>query len=349
MSKAVNLGTLADDISVSNGKANLSGISLTPGSAPSSPIQGDVYLDSSDNQLKIYNGTVWENIVSGPGITAIGGTVTDITDGGVNYRVHTFTTSGTFTVLGKGVKTADVLIVAGGGGGGADNAGGGGAGGLLYYGTETPKTPNGSQVTLSPGNYSIVVGAGGAGHAGTSDGDSGPGGVNGSNSSAFGYTAIGGGNGASAAFKSSTGGGSGGGGEGAQTHFSGSSGTNGQGNSGGNGSNGGGGGGGGSAAAGQNGNVRATQHGGAGGAGLQYSISGSAQFYAAGGDGGNENSVFVQYSRPSGIGGQSPANGSSRPTDAVTNTGSGGGGGTHTCVMPAGNGSSGIVIIRYEI
>ena len=28
---------------------------------------------------------------------ATGGTVTDITDGGVNYRVHTFTTSGTFT------------------------------------------------------------------------------------------------------------------------------------------------------------------------------------------------------------------------------------------------------------
>jgi len=36
MSKAVNLGTLADDISVSNSKANLSGISLAPGSTKNS-------------------------------------------------------------------------------------------------------------------------------------------------------------------------------------------------------------------------------------------------------------------------------------------------------------------------
>lgn len=314
-------------------------VSSTP---PSNPRQGDMYYDTDDNLTYVYSNGQWTSITNT--FSAVGGT--ESTSG--SYKIHTFTSSGTFTVE-SGVKTADVLIVAGGGGGGADNAGGGGAGGLLYYGTETPKTPNGSQVTLSPGSYSIVVGAGGAGHAGTSDGDSGPGGVNGSNSSAFGYTAIGGGNGASAAFKSSSGGGSGGGGEGAQTHFSPGSGTTGQGNTGGSGNNGGGGGGGGAGGIGQDGNVRGTQHGGAGGAGLQYSISGSAQFYAAGGDGGNQNEVFVQYSRPSGIGGQSPANGSSRPTDAVDNTGSGGGGGTHTCVMPAGNGSSGIVIIRYEV
>ena len=96
MSKAVNLGTLADDISVSNGKANLSGISLTPGSAPSSPVQGDIYLDSSDYNLKIWTGGFWKDIVNA---------------------------SPSFSV--------DYLVVAGGGGGGGNLGGGGGAGGFL--------------------------------------------------------------------------------------------------------------------------------------------------------------------------------------------------------------------------
>ena len=34
-----------------------------------------------------------------PSFEATGGTVTDITDGGINYKVHTFTSSGTFTVV----------------------------------------------------------------------------------------------------------------------------------------------------------------------------------------------------------------------------------------------------------
>ena len=57
----------------------------------------------------------------------------------------------------------EVLIVAGGGGGGLHSGGGGGAGGLTYYGAETPKSPNGSALTVYGGTtYSVVVGAGGA-------------------------------------------------------------------------------------------------------------------------------------------------------------------------------------------
>ena len=62
------------------------------------------------------------------------------------------------------VTSISVLLVAGGGGGGYDVSGGGGAGGLLYYGTETPKTPNGGAISVTPGNiHTIFVGGGGAG------------------------------------------------------------------------------------------------------------------------------------------------------------------------------------------
>ena len=64
-----------------------------------------------------------------PYVQATGGTVT--TDG--DYKIHTFTANGTFSVTVGGL--ADILIVAGGGGGGKGSqtygpqAGGGGAGG----------------------------------------------------------------------------------------------------------------------------------------------------------------------------------------------------------------------------
>jgi hypothetical protein len=48
---------------------------------------------------------------------ATGGTVTEITDGGIDYKVHTFTSSGTFEVL-IGEADVEYLVVAGGGSGG---------------------------------------------------------------------------------------------------------------------------------------------------------------------------------------------------------------------------------------
>jgi alpha-tubulin suppressor-like RCC1 family protein len=65
-----------------------------------------------------------------------------------NYKVHTFLTNGTFTLLGASTP-CDILIV--GGGGGSGN-GGGGAGGLIYQ----------TGVSVPAGTYSATVGAGGS-------------------------------------------------------------------------------------------------------------------------------------------------------------------------------------------
>ena len=285
----------------------------------------------------------------GQGIVAVGGIETS--SGG--YKIHTFNqgSNQTFTVTNGG--NVEMLVVAGGGGGGGDNSGGGGAGGLLYYGTEAPNA--GSFITVTPGVYTINVGAGGSGSpaVNTSAAQGGDSTVSGPGVS---ITTTGGGLGGTGNGGMYDGGNGGSGGGGAQEGGgvgSGGSGTGGQGNSGGAGNNAAGGGGGGAGGVGQAGNVRGSQRGGDGGAGLQYSISGSAQWYAAGGNGGNENSVFDQRPRVNGVGGQTNANGSSGTVDAIDGTGSGGGGVTHSTSGNSAKGSygsyggHGIVIIRY--
>ena len=113
-----------------------------------------------------------------------GQSTSDVTIGGVDYRVHTFTSVGshTFSITKKGGNTEglDVLLVAGGGGGGGRHGGGGGGGGVQYVQTIQPNT----------GNYTIVVGGGGA-----RGGQSPIEGQQGGNSTGFGETAIGGGGG----------------------------------------------------------------------------------------------------------------------------------------------------------
>lgn len=155
MSKVVGLGTLADDISVSNGNANLSKMSLTPGSAPSNPVQGDMYLDSSDNKLKIYNGINWKVISNISGVSITGGTTSTYSYNNIEYTVHTILSQTNLTVTVGG--TVDILIVGGGGSGGSDHGGGGGAGQLLWQTFE-----------LSPGTYTVTPGAGGASQVGVS-------------------------------------------------------------------------------------------------------------------------------------------------------------------------------------
>ena len=44
-------------------------LKLIPGSRPSSPTQGDMYLDSSDGRLKVYNGTIWSFFEENDGST----------------------------------------------------------------------------------------------------------------------------------------------------------------------------------------------------------------------------------------------------------------------------------------
>ena len=95
--------------------------------------------------------------------SATGGTVTDITDGGINYKVHTFTSSGTFTVVTGRALEVEYLVVAGGGGGGEGYAGGGGAGG--YRSSVVGESSGGgasaeSKLAISSGSYTVTVGAG---------------------------------------------------------------------------------------------------------------------------------------------------------------------------------------------
>jgi hypothetical protein len=93
--------------------------------------------------------------------TSTGTSYTTLINGQL-YKIHTFTNIGlnTFTVTntgganGQGGGVIDILLVAGGGGGGAGWEGGGGGGGGIVY------QPN---VSVSPGVYNIIVGAGGAG------------------------------------------------------------------------------------------------------------------------------------------------------------------------------------------
>ena len=105
------------------------------------------------------------------GISATGGTIT--TSGG--YKIHTFTSSGTFTVSSvPSGKTIDYLVVAGGGGGGGLIGSGGGGGGLTWT----------TGVTPSVTAYSVTVGGGGAGGVASS----GTAGYSGGNSSFNGST-----------------------------------------------------------------------------------------------------------------------------------------------------------------
>jgi hypothetical protein len=254
--------------------------------------------------------------------------------------------------------SVSALIVAGGGGGGV--GGGGGAGGLLYYGDETPRANSSLELGMDK-TYSVAVGAGGVGLSG---GDvASP--INGGNSSITGdglnIIAYGGGAGATASSSNSggiystdgytsylgavggSGGGSGGNSHGTSRFVAGGQGTPMQGHKGGDlaaeygcSPSAGGGGAGGPAA---------TVYGSptAGGSGLQYSISGSAKYYAGGGGGGS----YCAGGASGGVGGG--GNGSPHdqsPTSGVDGTG-GGGGGVANAAQTGGRGGSGVIIIRY--
>ena len=305
------------------------------------------YFPGSISNLQLYNRTLsatevvqnynaYRNKFISTNVSAIGGTVTFNTINGLRYKVHTFTSSGTFTVYTGG--EIELLCVAGGGGGGRGRGGGGGAGGLIYK----------ERYTVGSGDITVTVGAGGSG--GTVNSQVAPSGGN----SAFGtLTAIGGGGGAGSlavtnSFLSGATGGSGGGGSGNNPNPGpggvGGNNTDTQGSKGGAsysdnvsytaaGGGGGAGGLGGSAVL----NVA-----GAGGPGLQYSINGTNSFYAAGGGGGGDGTA-VPASGGSSIGGNG-RNGAVGE-NAIANTGSGGGGGGS--LQNGGNGSNGIIIVRY--
>lgn len=249
--------------------------------------------------------------------SATGGSIT--TSG--SDKIHTFTTSGTFTPNGPG--TVQYLVVAGGGGGGpqaAVYAGGGGAGGVLTGTT-----------AVTAQAYTITVGNGGT-----------PG-NNGQNSSLGSVvTAIGGGYGGSSGSPGNTGGSGGGGSDYPSAGNSGGAGTAGQGNRGGNattysGLGGGSAGGGGAGGAGVD-MAPQSLNGTDGGVGIASSISGASVYYGGGGGGGSYTNGTPGNG---GLGGGGNGSNSASPgADGTANTGGGGGGN-------GGSGGSGIVIIRF--
>ena len=321
------------------------------------------------------NVTVNENFtVSGsiPGyatkisVTSPSGTETSFAYGSENYKLHTFTSNGTFTVTASGI--VEYLIVAGGGGGGDGDMtggghGGGGGGGVL---TGTMWVP--------VGNHTVTVGGGGNAGIGSNTLIQPGTGGNGGNSIFLHQIAIGGGGGHGGSNVPLTGksGGCGGGGGG----YSGNGGGPGgygimnQGCNGGDGyyddgtnnnaSGHRGGGGGGAGTPGRSGNLNLHKNNWKafeGGDGRACSITGSQVYYGGGGGGSGIVSGFNNAIVPAsgglgggGNGGISNAGGSSATGNTAggngtANMGGGGGGGGYR--QNGGAGGSGIVIIRY--
>ncbi len=326
-----------------------------------------VYVDSTRGWKSV---TGSDNNTTGipPFIAATGGTITCCGD----FKIHTFTGPGTFTVTRTAVCAADnvvdYLVVAGGGSGGGavpggpvNSSGGGGAGGFRFYHATLPAPspatplnnfPSGTAVTVTATGYPITVGAGGS-NPGTGRGPNG----NPTTFSTITSTAGGAGgqgnSGAGSPVSGNTAGSGGGAGVGYPGTASGGSGNTPpvsppQGNPGGPASFGGGGGG--ALAAG----TSSSPTSGGVGAGVvgfgagNGECSSCIQYFAGGGGRGG--------SGQSGLGGggcgvSNPDSGSPI-RQGTANTGGGGGGsgyGSPGCLgYPGSNGGSGIVVIRYR-
>jgi hypothetical protein len=323
-----------------------------------------IYVDGTKGWLVTNESTDTSQESNTLYVTATGGTITCCGD----YKIHTFTGPGTFTVTcagnACGSNTVDYLVVAGGAGGGWDSGGGGGAGGFRESSGAASGcysiSPLGACVSALPVSvtgYPITVGAAGSGATSICDA------TNGSNSIFSTITSTGGG----AAGSRPSGprddgspGGSGGGG--AADGGSGASGNTPpvsppQGNNGGNSpvSPAAAGGGGGAGGVGGNGTPYPSPGtGGNGGSGVSTSISASSTPYSGGGGGGSApNGPGGNGGGVAGHGTNSPSNPGAPATNGTTNRGEGGGGGDNGS-LPApnscggANGGSGIVIIRYK-
>ena len=345
---ATNNLTIARNSSNIQGAANNSIISTNRASVVL------VYVDATEGWVYVTESNVGD-LEGATYISASGGTETTSGD----YKIHTFTSTGTFTVNSVGNSKgggagASYLVVAGGAGAGGSVGAGGGAGGLREgknsgdpYSASPLNAPAG--LTLSAQAYPVTVGGGGAGSS--SNGASGA-------SSVFStITSAGGGGGAigvPSCASAGVAGGSGGGGSGGNNGSSSGSGGAGntppvsppQGNTGGNGGTWsyGSAGGGGAGAVGSNGGggPGAPTFSGAGGNGVSSSINGSAVTRSGGGGGGSNGTT----AGAGGSGGGGAGANSGSGTAATANTGGGGGGSAF--ITSGASGGSGVVIIRYK-
>ena len=336
---------------------------IDPHASTNLGVVGSVYYNREKNRHFVCTNATTDAQVWSGRFTAGGGLITTYS----TYRVHTFLSSGTFSV--EEAISADYLVIAGGGGGSSDGAttggAGGGAGGMLTSsGTSGGGASASSALSMAAGtSYTITIGDGGIGSTSrTNDGE------NGGNSSISGagitdVVATGGGKAGYSQGANAANGGSGGGsqynGEGgnAVSPTQGYDGWTLTGNSPSVGQMPGGGGGG----AGGVGGAAAAGHGGDGGLALANSLrTGSAVYYAGGGGGG----LYLNGTRE-GYGGDTTTtaqkggggdggnnNTTSAGDNGIANTGGGGGGSSlasNTNAPRGGTGGSGIVVIRYAI
>jgi hypothetical protein len=329
-----------------------------------------VFIDSTQGWLVTDSG-LQDDASTAQFVAATGGN-TVATSG--NFKIHTFTSPGTFCVSNAGnscgSNTVDYLVIAGGGGGGGGavpsgtGSSGGGAGGYRESSGAASgcysRSPLGACVSALPVSvqgYPIAVGGGGAAGAG---GGPSPGcypastpGVN----STFSTIASAGGGGGAAR---SPGGGppqqGSAGGSGGGTLYSNPVNAGNtppvsppQGNNGGSGGGGPNGGGGATAAGGTT--SPGPVSGGAGGAGATSSINGTPTVRAGGGGGATSCGGSGGGAAGPGGGGAGGAGYQGAGAAATVNTGGGGGGsagGNGNPTSAGGNGGSGIVIIRYK-
>ena len=291
-----------------------------------------------------------------------------------DFKIHTFTSPGTFEVTAAGNAAGnneiEYIVVAGGAGGGTDRGAGGGAGGFRYaspslapatYPAKPLTAP--TALTATVASFPITVGAGGANGGPSAQG------APGSNSVFSNITSAGGGGGGGPSAPKADGlpGGSGGGGTCSPSTQPNAGGTGNtppvsppQGKDG--GANTGGevsaGGGGGAIAAGTLGGPGSRGDGG-NGAGVPNAFGTSGQscgsfyyFAGGGGGGGGDNLAPLSPNRANGglggggLGGTSNNSTNLNAANGTANTGGGGGGGGNNNAAAAGG--SGIVIIRYK-
>ena len=319
-----------------------------------------IYVDGTRGWEDIHDSTA--NIKGAPTyIVATGGTITESGD----YKIHTFTGDGTFTVSTAPTpanNNVSYMVIGGGGGSGSssgNSAGGGGAGGFREG--KTPATPYTSSPLVAPAGlpvsvqaYPITVGGGGAG----APANPGPApetpGTNGVTSVFSSISSAGGGYGGGPQSPGTGGpGGSGGGGAGGGFNRAGGTGNTPpvspeQGKDGGTsptpGSDTQGGGGGGAGVAGGNASPNSS---GDGGDGVSTEISGSAVTRAGGGAGGAYTPAGKNMGC-AGAGGGGGTNCNARGDDGTANTGGGAGGPSSNNSVTGATGGSGVVIIRYK-
>ena len=155
-----------------------------------------VFVDATEGWINVQE-TETSQVGTAPSfIAATGGTITTVC---TNFKVHTFTSPGTFTVTNAGnfagSNKLSYLVVGGGGAGGGANGGGGGggAGGFRFANCTSMPAPQSSPlaapeaITATAVGFPITVGGGGSPGTGNTPSTPGFQGGDGSNSIFFNY------------------------------------------------------------------------------------------------------------------------------------------------------------------